>query len=55
MKDISTLNKSCPIEAILYKDKNDDGLLVRYNHGRMDWYRVDTREAVDISNYAFWK
>lgn len=54
MNDISTLNSSGRESAILYKDENDDGLSVKFSHGRMDWYRTDNGYFIDIYNYSYW-
>lgn len=55
MNDISTLNSSGSKRAMLYKYKGDDGLLVEYSHGRMDWYRVDNRSYVSLNAYSYWE
>jgi hypothetical protein len=55
MSPISTLNTSGAKTAILYKYKGDGGLSVAYSHGRMDWYRTDTREYINIDNYSYWE
>jgi len=54
MSDISTLNSSGKTIAMLFKDKKDDGLLVKFSHGRMQWYRADNGYFIDIYNYSYW-
>lgn len=55
MDKIETLNRSGKEEVMLYKHKGDDGVLVKYSHGRMEWYRVDTREYIDIYSYSYYE
>lgn len=55
MKTIDTLKRSDVTEAMLYKYKGDDGLHVYYSHGRMEWFRSDTRMPVDIYCYSYWE
>ena len=55
MKEIKTLSSAGVSEAMLYKDKNDDGLFVKFSHGRMDWYRADNGYFIDIYNYSYWE
>ena len=53
MNDISTIKQQD--SAIVYKSKDDDGIAVAYSHGRMQWYRVDTRYYINIEDYKYWR
>jgi hypothetical protein len=54
MQKISELKSTECKRVMLFLHKNDDGLLVEWNHGRMDWYRVDNRMPVYIDSYSYW-
>lgn len=55
MRKIEELESSGVTSAMLYKRKGDDGLFVKYSHGRMQWFRCDTSYFVDIESYSFWE
>ena len=55
MRCISELTSSGVTRAMVYKCKDDDGLLVEYSHGRQDWYRVCTRYYINIGSYNYWE
>lgn len=54
MNSIESLSPSEHSQVMVYKYKGDDGLLIAWSHGRMAWYRVDTRKYIYIGAYSYW-
>lgn len=54
MNPIETLCPSLTTEAMVFKHKGDDGLSIQWSHGRMQWYRTDTKYYIDLSSYSYW-
>lgn len=55
MNKIETLDESGEKEVMVFMFERDDGLSVFFCHGRMQWYRSDTKMPVDVYNYSYWK
>ena len=54
MNKIDTLRFGNNEKVMLYMHDRDDGLMVYWSHGRMEWFRCDNNHYVNHENYSYW-